>query len=465
MFVGPGQLTALDIRSGEVRWRRDLPLDTAGDALVAAVGGHVVVLTADGMFVRFDWSDGGEAAAGVWEGPSPLRLVPAGDTVAAGTGGVIVQTAEGDVVAQDVVRGVVRWRARVGRPSAPSVTARRLVLTPTRSGSLTASDAATGETVWTAPVLSTVPCGVSGGEDLTYLVLPEGPIHAFDTRTGTVEWSLEDAQGRGRVYADAQRAASLDGGLLQFIEPQTGQVTGTGSAGGGTRHSVTLGVEHAVAVGSNPVGLGGGNGWVRSIDPVTARSRWLTYLDTPPAASAALVGDQVLVATEGGAVISLSATSGQERWRYDGRLPAVGAPVVAGGTVVVRDLGAGLTALSVTDGAVRWRAQLGLSFQGEPVIASGQVVVRQDERRLIALDLATGERRWETTLSQDMTSPPSVAGTTVYVGTRAGLAAFALGSGTATLNIPFGAPVVTAPVLGRHGAVVCLANGSILALG
>lgn len=464
-IVGTDQLTALDARSGDVRWRRDLELDTAGEALVTALGGNVAVLDAEGRFELFDWFDGDAMGTAVWYGAAPLRLTSVGDTSGPRGRGVLVHTADGEVAAFDVADARLQWRTHVGTPSAQSVGGSGLVVTPTVDGRVVAVDAATGERRWATSVRAQLGCALSGGHDLTYITTPDGPVHAFDTADGRVKWSIEQAAGKGAPAALAQQVAVLDGGLVRYVDTATGRTEQTGSAGGGAQHGVTHGGRHVIAVGSNPVGLGGGTGWVRALDPLTARSRWLAYLEEVPNSLATIANDLVLVGTRDGALIALSEGDGTERWRYEGASPPTSTPVATDRFVVVVDLGGWLTGLDRRDGSVVWQRRLGLPLEGSPVVAGGLVVTRLDQHRLIAVDVASGEQRWATSVDDELTSPVSVAGNRVFVGTHAGMATFDLEDGHLRDRWELDAPVVAPPVLSRHGAVVCLANGSVLALG
>lgn len=143
---------------------------------------------------------------------------------------------------------------------------------------------------------------------------------------------------------------------------------------------------------------------------------------------AALDGDRLFSATEGGRVHALDRSDGTERWRrtFDRRFEC--RPVVADGAVHVAGTDGTTYALDATDGTTRWtytpevppdRGEFGVD-RVRLTVAGGTVYLVGYDSRLRALDAATGRERWAAEFDSLVWGPVTVVDGTVVAGALEG---------------------------------------------
>ena len=152
-----GQLAAVDLDRGLVRWRLDV-----ATALTPATGGGLVFTTSDSTIEARDaqtgarkWSaalPGGAAAPLYWD-----------------TGWLLASTASGDLAAFRGADGTLVWRQPLGAPlsTAPAPALDRLYL-PLADGRLVAVALATGQTIWTQRVRGRITSLVGLADQLVF---------------------------------------------------------------------------------------------------------------------------------------------------------------------------------------------------------------------------------------------------------------------------------------------------------
>jgi len=190
------ELVAIDVRSGQVNWRRETRGPGATTAGTSVVATPTTVIAGDGGLVafthagaerwRFASEDGGNA--GVYLGERAGSLLLAG-------------SAAGRLWALDADSGVVRWSLGVGNRRHATVfapvVADGVVLAAftsfddLRVGGLVAVELATGRQLWHRPLAFAGGPLVAGS--LVLAAQQDGSIHAFDRRSGTARWSLPPA--------------------------------------------------------------------------------------------------------------------------------------------------------------------------------------------------------------------------------------------------------------------------------
>lgn len=198
-----GSLTALDARTGAVRWVRKQPSRLGAVAL----SGDKLLLATEGALQARRLSDG----AVVWS-----RAHGGRKTIATTGADTYVSSLSGDGhrQAQTLSRynatGTLVWRVQLtggvnftdGQPSVSN----GIVMVPSAAGTVAAYDAATGALRWTSAYLRsyTVP-GISIAGGVAY-VGTETAIIAYDLLTGRQLWSAATvyagtpAIGEGRLY-------------------------------------------------------------------------------------------------------------------------------------------------------------------------------------------------------------------------------------------------------------------------
>lgn len=244
--AGEGGLVALDLRTGQERWRR--PLGGAVRAAPVVDGVRVYAAAGDGLLTCLDVRDGKEVwRAAAFGRPTPIPAPPlvvkekgAFQAVVVATYGGSHGREEGRVVAFDGW-GHVLWEREAGGNvrGAPVAAQGRLFVAAFRdnpsAGALTALDARTGRPVWPQPFTVEAQPGERGSCHLSaaplvhagtlYVGSLNHRLYALDAATGTVRW--ERAVGGGIAVAPAWIEGLVivgaNDGKLYALDGETGE--------------------------------------------------------------------------------------------------------------------------------------------------------------------------------------------------------------------------------------------------
>lgn len=172
-----GQLVAVDLERGTVRWRLDV-----ATALTPATGdGLVFTTTEDAIEAR-------DAATGAPRWRTPL---PGGAAVPLywDTGWLLASTPNGDLAAYRAVDGTLVWRQALGSPlaTAPAPALDRLFL-PLADNRLVSVLLATGETTWTRTLTSTI-TGLLALEDQLVFGTAGRDVVSVNLSSGRERWT------------------------------------------------------------------------------------------------------------------------------------------------------------------------------------------------------------------------------------------------------------------------------------
>ncbi|MBN1485798.1 MAG: PQQ-binding-like beta-propeller repeat protein, partial [Chloroflexia bacterium] len=454
-----GALFALDAATGRPRWQVDL-----GQALRA----HPVVADRTVYVGLGDSTGGGQVAAlGLadgqvrWVAPLPGSVEAA---LAVDASQVYVTTATGLVAALDRRGGEKRWQVYLaeGQANAPLALDRGLVLADT-AGTLRVLDKSSGRELARRGELWPIGASPAYGRGRLFVVDDYRHLQAFcldgPPPTRTLRLDLQ----QDRLLADAERGGRpslpplawagqlllpLDNGDLWLLSQDLGGERL--AALGGTILTPPL-IEDDVAYVAL-VESADGTGAVVAFDLLERSIRWQAELEGPIYAPLALEGGRVLacastwrggvlhaldaaggaklwqapVACSGapladgsgvyladGAVYALDAMSGQLRWQ-SADLSAGGGGLLCGDALYSAALGpqgAALLALEKGSGQVRWWSQERMAFPyGRPACdnARGQVLVAGLDGRVLALDAADGGLRWAHQAGEPFVSEPVV---------------------------------------------------------
>lgn len=295
---GSGYVHALDVQTGERRWRTRT--DGAVHSSPAVVAGTVYVGAQDGRLYALDASTGEVAwrqklAGKVFSSPAVVD------------GTVYVGASDGTVRALDAQTGSVEWRFVTGGNvrSSPAV-ADGTVYVGSDDGRLYALDAATGVPDWQLDTGSVVESSPAVGGDRVYVGNANGSVVAVDRSTGTERWSLDISvpQRSPITYAD---------GVIYF------------GAIDGTVWSVADG-------GDEP------------------RVRWTNATDNQIVAGVAVAAGNVYVPSTDTRLYAFDAATGDEVWTYQHTSWIGSSPAVVDGrlhlfahdAIFALDAGAGL---------------------------------------------------------------------------------------------------------------------------
>ncbi|MDO8680006.1 MAG: PQQ-binding-like beta-propeller repeat protein [Acidobacteriota bacterium] len=209
-----GQLVAVDLDRGVVRWRLDV-----ATALTPATGGGLVFTTSDTTIEARDaqtgariWSaalPGGAAAPLYWD-----------------TGWLLASTSSGDLAAFRAADGTLVWRQPLGAPlsTAPAPALDRLYL-PLADGRLVAVALATGETIWSQRVSGRI-TSLVGLDDQLVFGTTEKYVVSVDLLRGRERWKWRvGGDVAGLPAADDKRIyfASRDN-VLRAVDRNSGNL-------------------------------------------------------------------------------------------------------------------------------------------------------------------------------------------------------------------------------------------------
>ncbi len=251
--TGFGELVALDAPSGAVIWRQRFEAPVAGAPAVA--DGKVFAVARDGSA----WAVGATDGKIAWQLPGSAAQAGVADGSAPAVSGddVVFPFATGQLAAASVTDGVPKWAGfvagkRLGRAYASysdltgaPVIAGGTVYAGSAAGRLSATDLATGSTLWSARDGATDPVVVAGGS--LFLVNDEDQLLRLNATTGEEIWRIDlpyftkDKDKRrkgihahyGPVLAGGRLITASSDGLLRAFDPASGLLVGSAEIRGG----------------------------------------------------------------------------------------------------------------------------------------------------------------------------------------------------------------------------------------
>ena len=329
-------LTALDARTGAVRWKLPTagmigkPVLANGVIYFAPQDGYVYAVDAASGHLRWRFQRTVNVSVSVGIDGYPALD---GDTLYVASDG-------GTVYALDASSGKQRWLftlpAGAHIYAAPAVgNGRVYVSSGGGDDAFYALDEATGKVAWqfSAPqgfdsypllVGETVYAGANG--------FYQASLYAFDARTGKARWQY---QGNDAVIA----RPAIDGGHL-FVAARDGTLTEldgqTGKPGwhtslgaGGENGGALLPTGAAPVVVDGVVYLGGESGVVAALDEATGAVKWKQTVNGAVDSAPTVANGAVFVTTEKGSVYAFRASDGALSWKYDDGGLIYASPVLA----------------------------------------------------------------------------------------------------------------------------------------
>jgi outer membrane protein assembly factor BamB len=180
MGEGDGQVSAVDVTSGEVAWRVRLRGPIATTPAIA--DDLVLVADADKNLWALDLADG--HARWVYRFGDVVAASPA-----VATDSVVVASDDNRLTSLALADGAPRWRTSLSAPvtAAPALSG-DLVVVADRTGSVTAHDLGSGDVVWSQELEDTAAAGPSVGEETVVVADAAGTVVAFDLADGRSRW-------------------------------------------------------------------------------------------------------------------------------------------------------------------------------------------------------------------------------------------------------------------------------------
>ena len=293
----PGTLFAVQIATGRASWRYASGRCTAASP---AVADGVVYMAFLNRLRR---------------GKDPCNASP-------GTPGL-----DGEVVALDARKGIVRWRRRIGPSETSPLVANGLVYAGDWNGYVHALSAKTGREVWRFRTDGAVKGALALSGRRLYVGSYDHHLYALTARTGRLIWrssSQKRLGGRGTFYSTPAAAYGR-----VYIGSTDGKVYSFGATTGELRWSQSTGgyVYGSPAVWNKRILVGSYSGRFYSLDAATGDVRWTFEANGPISGSATVLGKLVYFSTLKGRTYALDARTGKRVWSFpDGKY----SPIVAG---------------------------------------------------------------------------------------------------------------------------------------
>jgi outer membrane protein assembly factor BamB len=338
------------------------------------------------------------------------------------------------------------WSAGIGsssgyrrRVTAQPVVAGGRVFTMDSDGMVSAFDAATGRSLWSADTepaddrSTNVGGGISASGDTVFATTGRAEILALDAASGGVRW-------RTALGAPARSAATVTSERL-FVGTLDNQMLGLSATDGKklwsyqspATETLVLGlpapayVDGIVIAGFGSgelVAMRGTSGTVVWSDTLATSRGRTSIADLSAIRGMPMVKDgRVYAASLGGVLLANDLRSGRRLWEVE--FASGETPWVAGDWVFAVSTGAEVAAINRTDGAVAWVRQLErfenpakerdpITWCG-PILAGGQLFLGNTTGSAVLLDPATGATTGTMSLPGALTIAPVVAGGTMYM--------------------------------------------------
>lgn len=284
----PSTVTALD-----ARWVVSFetpPVAPAGfddtSAYVPLKGGQLVAVDLDRGVVR-------------WQVDLATPFTPA-------TGDGLVFTTSGEVIeARDAVTGTTRWRASLpGGAAAPLYWDTGWLLASTPGGELTAFRASDGSVIWRQPIGSALSTAPAPALDRLYLPLADGRLVAVALASGETIWSHS---GTGRITVllglDDQLVYGSSEKFVASVDLRSGRENWRWRVGGD--------VAGRPAADERRIYFASRDNLVRAVDRRSGNLRWKAVLTSRPAGGPLRLPNAVMVPLVSSALLGFDPDTGQ----------------------------------------------------------------------------------------------------------------------------------------------------------
>jgi outer membrane protein assembly factor BamB len=198
-------------------------------------------------------------------------------------------------------------------------------------------------------------------------------------------------------------------------------------------------IEYPPVVADGRLFVGTNHGLVVALDAGTGRAAWRRQLPGCIAASPAVAGALVIVATMGppphcgndahAGVFAFRRDHGATVWTHRG-MTVESPPLVVGDSLVVGAWDGTVSALALTDGHTIWRFHTAAAVKAGAALANGTLYIGSYDGAMYALDAARGTLRWANRVDARFYATAAVADGRVVAATTDGVVhAFATAGG------------------------------------
>jgi outer membrane protein assembly factor BamB len=234
---------------------------------------------------------------------------------------------DGEIVALEARRGMVRWRHRIGPSESSPLVADGRVYVGDWNGWVYALDAKSGREVWRFRTRGEVKGALALSGRRLYIGSYDHHLYALSARTGRLLWSGSAQERFGGLGTFYSTPAAAYGRV--YIGSTDGKVYSFGATTGELRWSQSTGgyVYGSPAVWQRRILIGSYSGRFYSLDAATGDVQWEFRANGPISGSATVLGNVVYFSTLKGRTYGLDPRTGRELWSFpDGKY----SPLVAG---------------------------------------------------------------------------------------------------------------------------------------
>lgn len=305
------------------------------------------------------------------------------------------------------LKGKIRWSWDQSQMASSSPAVKDGILYVGGDGRFVAINAATGNIIWTYPVIGPVSSSPAVAGDLVFLGLLDGRIIALNRHSGNLQWQYRTGNFVGC-------SPTVVNGLL-YIGSSDGRLYAMDAKLGTPVWSVPINgdIVHAPAVGDDIVYTAAQSHKLYSLSARTGARRLEFMLPRGIIDAAVVTRDIVYVVTEDGRLTALKHKTRQKPWTHS--VNAIWTQLWLMGVPVPRP--------PLQPGTL-WRRvpeDRESRFLASPAVGNGRLYGGDNRGRFYALDAQTGKFLWQVELGSVITTAPLLIGDTVYFGTKAGV--------------------------------------------
>ncbi|WP_405012809.1 serine/threonine-protein kinase [Kitasatospora sp. NBC_01539] len=206
-----------------------------------------------------------------------------------------------------------------------------------------------------------------------------GRLRCVDPRGGGLRWSF-------RVGEDVPSRPVERGGVLYVTSGTRVHALDAATGAERWRFDAPVVLFTPPALDAGAVYVADYLGTLYAVDLSTGRERWRGRTGSRQGAEPAVVADTAVLLGSGDTLFAFDTATGRERWRYTARGEIVGSPAVADGLVHVGSRDHSLHTVDLATGRLRWELGTKGELTGSPVAVAGRVFAGSKDRCVYALD-------------------------------------------------------------------------------